>query len=133
MIVLGGGITPVLQTCDTDLNQAVKREYIQRETEVLIQQMQDGITVPSCTPEDCIEMMADVLQNMDLHYAAAEGYKKTGLTVALDGSEDHKIVREASVFFRGRGMRGKINLAIDHVQREYDAGRLPWSKKMCCA
>jgi hypothetical protein len=129
LIVLGGGITPVLQTCDTDLNQAVKREYIQRETEVLIQQMQDGITVPSCTPEDCIEMMADVLQNMDLHYAAAEGYKKTGLTVALDGSEDHMIVREASVFFRERDMRRKITHALEFVKTEYDAGRLPWSRR----
>ena len=133
LILLGGGITPVIQTCDTDLNQAVKREYTLKESEVFVQQMQDGFSVPSCTPECCIEMMADVLMNMPLHYAAAEGYIKTGLTVALDGSEDHKIVREASVFFRERGMRRKINLAVNHVRREYDAGRLPWSKKMCCA
>ena len=64
------------------------------------------------------------------YYEAAEGYVKTGLTVALDGSEDHKIVREASVIFEERGMRRKINLAIEHVRREYNAGRLPWSKNM---
>ena len=28
LIILGGGITPVLQTCDTDLNQAVKPTHL---------------------------------------------------------------------------------------------------------
>ena len=129
LIVLGGGITPVIQTCDTDYNQAVKREYITRETDELIRQMQDGAIVPSCAHETCIDMMAEVLQNMALHFNAAKGYKKTGLTVALDGSEDQEICREAGVFFREQGMRDKINAAVASVEAECSAGRMPWTKK----
>jgi hypothetical protein len=104
LITFGGGITPVIQTCDTDLDQHVNRRYMELETAELLQQMRDGIVVPHCSQEQCIEMMADVLMNMGLHYATADGYKKTG---------DHMIVRGASVFFRGRDMRRKVTLAME--------------------
>ena len=58
LITLGGGITPVVQTCDTDLNQHVKRRYMALETAELLQQMRDGINVPSNPPERCIDLMA---------------------------------------------------------------------------
>jgi hypothetical protein len=57
-ITLGGGITPVVQTCDTDLNQHVKRHDMALETAELLQQMRDGINVPSNPPERCIDLMA---------------------------------------------------------------------------
>ena len=53
----GGGVTPVAQTPDTDLNQHVKREYMACETAELLAQMRDGISVPRCRPEQCIDMM----------------------------------------------------------------------------
>ena len=84
----GGGVTPVTQTVDTDLNQSVKREYIAVETNELLAQMLDGVSVPRCRPEDCIDMMHKVLINMTLHLQGAEGYLKTGMTVALDNSQD---------------------------------------------
>ena len=37
-----GGFIPVVQTCDTDLNQAVKRAYISMETEKFIDRMVGG-------------------------------------------------------------------------------------------
>jgi len=117
MIVLGGGITPVLQTCDTDLNQHVKRDYVAHESAELIQQMQDGHVVPSYSPECCIDMMATVLINMNLHRDASKGYIKTGLTVPLeDGSQDQNIVREAGVFWRELDMRRKVDLTIAEVR-----------------
>jgi hypothetical protein len=58
LITLGGGITPVVQTCDTDLNQHVKKHDIALETAELLQQMRDGINVPSNPPERCIDSMA---------------------------------------------------------------------------
>ena len=42
----GGGVTPVAQTPDTDLNHHVKREYTDRETGELLRQMREGIVVP---------------------------------------------------------------------------------------
>ena len=77
----GGGVTPVAQTPDTDLNQHVKREYTNRETGDLLRQMRDGIVVPQLRQEDCIDIMVEVVSNMELHLNAAEGYQRTGMTV----------------------------------------------------
>jgi hypothetical protein len=127
LITLGGGITPVVQTCDTDLNQHVKRRYMALETAELLQQMRDGINVPRNPPERCIDLMAEVLSSTSLHLDAAEGYVKVGFTVPLDGSGDQYIVREAGNFWRERGMRAKINETIKLVRDDYTAGRLRWS------
>lgn len=127
LITLGGGITPVVQTCDTDLNQHVKRKYMELETLNLLQQMRDGVCVPHNSPECCIDLMAEVLMNTSLHLDAADGYVKTGLTVPLDGSGDQFIVREAGNFWRERGMRHKINDAVKQVQYDFSKGRLAWS------
>ena len=89
--------------------------------------MRDGISVPRCGPQQCIDMMHDVLTNMSLHYNAAEGYIKTGMNVALDGSQDQFIVREAGVFWQELQMRAKINSAVAEVREEVAAGRLGWS------
>ena len=53
--------------------------------------MQYGITVPSCKPETCIDMMIDFCQHLH-DYEAPGGYLKTGLGVSLDGSEDHLVL-----------------------------------------
>ena len=123
----GGGVTPVAQTPDTDLNQHVKREYMACETAELLAQMRDGISVPRCRPEQCIDMMYGVLSNMALHLHAADGYLKTGMCVALDGSQDELVVREAGEFWRELGMRAKINSAVAEVKAEVAAGRLGWN------
>ena len=123
----GGGVTPVVQTPDTDLNQPVKKDYIARETTELLAQMRDGISVPRCRPERCIDMMHNVLCSMALHLNAAEGYIKTGTNVALGGSQDDFVVREAGAFWRELQMRGKINSAVAEVRAEVEAGRLCWS------
>ncbi len=78
--------------------------------------MRDGIVVPRCKPEQCIDLMHEVLSNKALHLHAADGYKKTGMTVALDGSEDHEIVKEARDFWIEQGMRDKVNSAVAEVR-----------------
>ena len=70
-----------------------------------------------------------MLSQSRLHLNAAEGYKKTGISVALDGTEDHLICREALQAWNDRGMRAKINDAVRKVEREYQAGRLTWCKR----
>jgi hypothetical protein len=127
LLVHGGGGTPVIQTPDTDLNQHVRRMYTAKETEELIRQMRSGVGVPRCKEEQCIDMMVDVLSHVDLHLKAADGYKKTGTTVALDGSEDHLIVREAGTFFREENMRVRINREVAQVREEVRSGRLSWN------
>ena len=123
----GGGVTPVVQTCDTDLNQHVKRAYTAIETSELLRQMRDGVRVPRCRPEQCMDMMVEVMSKTALHIQAADGYLKTGLRVALDGSEDVFVVREAAVFWHERQMRAKINSAVAEVAEEVAADRLHWN------
>ena len=128
LVAHGGGVTPVTQTCDTDLNQHVRRKYAVKESAELLHQMRMGIKVPSPQKETCIDIMHDILSEKSLHLQAAKGYKYTGATVALDGSEDHMICREAGQFFKEGGMRPRIAVAIDLVRTEVKAGRLRWTK-----
>ena len=53
--------------------------------------------------------------------------KKTGANVALDGTEDHMIVREAGEFFRRLNVREKLAKEIAIVRHEARAGRLTWN------
>ena len=123
----GGGVTPVVQTPDTDLNQHVKREYAALETAELLQQMREGVCVPRCTHERCMDLMVRVMSQLRLHLGAAEGYLKTGMTVALDGTQDNLVVREAGVFWQELHMRTKINAAVADVYEEVREGRLSWN------
>ncbi len=125
----GGGVTAVAQTPDTDLNQHVRRLYTAKESAELIKQMSQGICVPKAKEETAIDMMADVLGNLELHLNAAKGYKYTGQTIALDGSEDDQVCREAGTFFRDLNMRPKINAAVAAVREEVAAKRLSWSRE----
>ena len=124
----GGGVTPVVQTVDTDLNQHVKRLYAVAECSFLCRQMQEGKVVPTCRPEDCMDLMVPILKDHTLHAAASKGYLKVGLSANLDNSElDGEIVREAAIFWAERDMRAKINAAVADVREEVRAGRLKWT------
>ena len=117
------------QTPDTDLNQHIRREYTDEEATVLISQMRAGVKVPKLTPEESVDIMYKVLSQSRLHLNAAEGYKKTCISVALDGTEDHHIVREALEAWNDRGMRAKIDEITRKGEREFRAGRLTWCKR----
>ena len=67
------------QTCDTDLNQHVRREYGVREAVVLINKMRDGEVVPKLTNEECMELMLGVLSDPGLHARARpKGIRRRG-------------------------------------------------------
>ena len=94
LLIHGGGATPVAQTCDTDLNQHVRREYGVREAVMLINKMRGGEVVPKLTNEQCMELMLEVLSDPGLHARAADGYKKTGQSIDMHGPEDELICRD---------------------------------------
>ena len=127
LLLHGGGQTPVTQTPDTDLNQHVRREYAAKEAVIIIEEMRRGVKVPKPQSRTCIDLMVQNLSDKRLQYHAADGYKKTGANVALDGTEDHEIVREAGQFFRTLNMREEINREIAVVRHEVQAGRLRWT------
>jgi hypothetical protein len=127
LIVHPGGATPFTQTCDTDLNQHVRRDYIALETVELIRHFQQGEVVPKLTPETMIDLMVEVLSVQSVHTRAARGYKKTAVAVSLDGEHDEQIEREAKEFWDELGMRRIVDAEIARVRSAVVAGHLAWS------
>lgn len=126
MLPHGGGVTPVAQTVDTDLNQHTRREYTDMEAAELIRQLRLGKKIPSMSPEQSIDIMYELFAPADLHIAAAKGYDKTGQRVPLDGTGDMEVVREAGDAWHELNMRVKINREVAMVIAEHAAGRLTW-------
>ena len=79
------------------------------------------------TREENINIMIEVMSDLALHLRASRGYKYTGTQVALDGSEDHKVCREAKEFWTEMSMRTRINSAVAEVDAQFHAGKLPWT------
>ncbi len=124
----GGGQTGITQSNDTDLHQHQRRNYMSKEqAEMLLKsRLLPDHKMPSSSVEDNIDWMAEVWCNRDLHVQAAKGYKYTGETNALDGSEDCKIAREARVFWDKLGVSERRDAAVHDVDVEVEAGRLSW-------
>ena len=79
------------------------------------------------TREENIDLMIEVMQDPALHKQASKGYKYTGTNVALDGSEDWRICREAGEFWQELQMRPKVDSAVAEVKAAYVRGELPWT------
>ena len=127
LILHGGGATPVGQTCDTDLNEWVRKRYITLETAELLRLFQRGEVVPKVPEETMIDMMVEVLSDPNIHLRAAKGYVKTAVAVDLDGTQDTLIEREAAAFWRDLDVRAKINADLAQVRVAFDSGHLRWT------
>ena len=77
------------------------------------------------TPEENIDIVIEVMWDRNLDVQSRRWYKYTGTTVALDGSEDCKICREAKDFWQSLGMRQYINSAVAEVETKFKDGCLP--------
>ena len=130
LVVHGGGTTPVAQTVDTDYNQHAKRHYTNLESAELIDQFRESaVAVPKIPPRHACDLMHLVASRKDIHAQAADGFKKTGATIDLDGSEDNLVVREAGIFWNSLHMRAVVDKEIKNVREEVEAGRLSWTFK----
>jgi hypothetical protein len=110
------------------LHQHLRKAYLEKETAEMIRySMLNTNSTPSPKPEQCIGWMIDAWSNPQLHLSAVAGFKKTGITNALDGSEDHLIVREAKHFWRSLRMDSQRQSAIHDVEVEVEQGRLQWT------
>ena len=127
VVIHGGGTTGITQTNDTDLRQHQRRNYTQKEMAetARLARLAPG-KMPSAMVEQCIDWMADVWSDRRLRDQARKGFKYTGATNALDGSEDHLISREAREFWDKLGMSAKRDAACHDVFVEVSNGRLRW-------
>ena len=124
LVIHGGGATPVVQTPDTDLNEHVRKEYGEREGLMLLEKMRDGDVVPRMSPEECCDVMLDVLSDKAIHIRAAEGYKKVGQSIdARSSKQDALVVREARHFWLQETSDGFANVraALEHHLRHLAA------------
>ena len=71
LIIHGGGNTLVAQTPDTDLNQHVRRRYGEKEARILQNKMRLGEIVPKLSPEECMDVMLEILSDPALHMNAS--------------------------------------------------------------
>ena len=66
MMLHGGGVTPIVQTVDTDLNGPVKQKYVERESRSLLSMMSAGVSVPRLRPEEPVSYTHLTLPTNDL-------------------------------------------------------------------
>ena len=134
-IVHGGGVTPIAQTPDTDLNEHVRRMYGNLESRLLLEKMRNGQVVPKLTHEECMELMLEVLRDDELHKRASAGYKKVGQSIDLFGTEDLLVRREARGFWdeeatdRLPNMRATLHAELAAVADEFETGGLTWCER----
>ena len=133
LCIHGGGATGVCQPNDTDLHGEMKRLYLEMEAaDAAEQQRLRPEGVPVARVQDCIAWMAALWSQQWLHQAAAEGFKKVGLSNALNGDDDRLICREALRFWNDLGMNAARTNAMHDVDVELAAGRLDWSYESVC-
>ena len=134
-LVHGGGVTPVAQTPDTDLNEHVRHDYGHKEAHLLLEKMRAGQVVPKLTHEECMQLMLEVLSDPALHMRASEGYKKVGQSIDLYGREDEMICREAGTFWNEQttdgfpSMRQKIDVELAAVADEFQSQGITWCER----
>ena len=79
--------------------------------------------------------MHSVLSDKELHLKATRGYKKVGQSVALNGSEDNLIVREAAGYWNQatsdgyKNMREKVNEEMAIVKEHWTEGQITWNEQ----
>ena len=114
----GGGTTAVLQTNDVGLHKPLRKDYIEAQSEFLLDKSRSvGGGLCDCTDEECITLMASVMSKTALHEQACKGFKTTGLTAKLDGTEDGKVGGDAKVFWGEFDVRERINTAVAAVKK----------------
>ena len=90
LVIIGGGITGILQVCDTHLHYPLSVRYQDIEMQDLVQQQLDNPNVcPGRTREACVRDLCASWRDPALHQAGQRGFWDNMLANALDGSEDH--------------------------------------------
>ena len=118
-----GCTTGVAQINDTDLHLDLERAYVELEAEAFHQQQLIDPGDISRSLQDVLDDLCGAWRSVD-HSQGLRGHKKTGLNVALDGSEDYMVTREAREFWMSADMATERQQAIAEVDRLVDDGTI---------
>ena len=106
---IGCAIDGTLRLTQTDNTET---RFIDLQTDLMVRKARSaGGGLVDLSAEENIDIMIQVMSDMNLHLQAAAGYKKTGTTVALDGSEDNMICTG------GQGLLGRAGNEKPHQLR----------------
>jgi hypothetical protein len=118
-----GCTTGVAQVNDTDLHGAFEAAYLHLEQQAFVEQQ---LYDPGCVarrPQDVLEDAAAAWKSVD-HRQGVAGHLRNGLSIKLDGSEDHRLSREAAVFWQAAGMGTWRQAAMADVDAKVASGHL---------
>ena len=127
LVLHGGGTTGVCQVNDTDIHGPFSAEYVVREELSLhVQSLVQGSSwTPTRSPQDIVETSCEAWAGLD-HELGIKGHKLCGLSIALDGSEDDLVSREARRFWdEAPGMPSLRREALAEVTEAFYEGKWP--------
>ena len=126
-----GGTTAVAQVNDTDCHGDFEQIYVNFEQEACNERQAIDPGNISRTVQEVYDDVVATWRSLN-HSRGVLGHKRTGLSVALDGSEDHHLTREARDFWKLLNMPGLRATAIAEVDAGFESGKLvhfaDWSK-----
>jgi hypothetical protein len=126
-----GGTTAVAQVNDTDCHGDFEMVYVEFEQDACNERQAIDPGNISRTVQEVYDDVVATWRSLN-HSRAVLGHKRTGLSVALDGSEDHHLTREAGDFWKLLNMPGLRRQAIAEVDARFESGELvhfaDWSK-----
>ena len=127
VILHGGGATGVGQVNDTDIHEPFSAEYVDREELALhLESLSRGAAwTPTRYAQDIIDTSCEAWCAVD-HMRGVRGHKSVGQSIALDGSEDHLVSREARRFWdEGKGMPTLRREALETISNNFEIGTWP--------
>ena len=95
-----GSLTSDVQTCDTVKKKPFKSHARAEQEEHDIAQARRGISIPRSSRLDILRRVELSNRKADQEINGPLAFKQTGATLALDGSEDHKLSRVLQVAWK---------------------------------
>lgn len=116
-----GCTTGVGQVNDTDLHGPFEREYLDHEQAAFNEQQMLRPGSVARTPQDVVEDVVATWRSLD-HGQVAAGHRRTALSIALDGSEDSAVSREALECWQALNMPAVRRDLIAEVEEKVASG-----------
>ena len=127
LILIGGGITGILQVPDTHLHCSLSRRYQDLEMQdLLAQQRRNPRGCPSRNREACCRDLIAAWRDQSMHLFAQRGWWDNLLANDLKGAEDHLGRGVANKLWDEMSMGALREKALLEVEEEYKSGRLAW-------
>ena len=93
LVILPGGITGDLQVNYTDLHHPLKTSYHEKEAALMIEKLRENPDkIPSPSRDGIMKMCKAVFEETIPKVDVSDAFKRNGLTIKLDDSEDHLVL-----------------------------------------